>query len=158
MAKRVYVRRAYSVLAPAEASDEEAIRELPEGRVFRADIVSERSMKQHRAYWGLCTRIATMLRSMGHETADRDYVSDSFKCALDHCDLIPLSPRLQRLTGERYAVRVRSISFDKMDQAGFNRFMDRVIAFTVTELLPHVPTRDLRRLVEELLEEIEKDD
>ncbi len=147
----IYVRRQGSLLAPASAEAEEAIRSLPLDTVLRADVVRQRSAEQSNLYWAVCWRIAQLMNDMGADDATKDNVSDRIKIATGHCDLVVLSPKAQIATGQRYAAMPRSISFHKMDQSEFNAFMDRVTAFTLTELLTHMPTGELRWIIEDML-------
>ncbi len=148
---KIYVRRQGSTLVPATSADEDAIRALPLDKVLRADIVRQRSAEQNAFYWVLCAKVAAMLNDMGDDTATKDNVSDRFKIATGNMTLAVLSPRLQILVGERYAAVPGTIAFHKMDQSAFNEFMDRVTAFTLTELLPHMPTKELRRQISDML-------
>lgn len=155
MSRQVFLNRVRSVLVPVGEADEAAIRELPADVDLSATIVRPRSGRQLRFYWALCHKVAILLQAMGREEASREYVSDCFKVATGHMELVPLPPRLQQATGQHYAVLTRSISFDKMEQADFNRFVDRIIAYTLTELLPHVPTRALKADIDKMLKEQE---
>lgn len=148
---KIYCRREGSTLVPATEEAEEAMRSLPLGHVLRADVVRPRSGKQSALYWGVCGKVAQLMNDMGADDATTKNVSDRIKIATGHCDLMVLSPRMQMEHGTRYAAAPRSIAFHNMDQSEFNPFMDRVTAFVLTELLPHMPTHELRELIEAIL-------
>lgn len=148
--RMIYVRRLGRTLVPADSTAEDAIAELPShGEIFGITHQYSRSRRQDRLYRGLCHKIALMLQAMGREQETGDMVSDRFKMIAGHYELVPLPPPLRDITGERYAVIVRSTR--KLNQAAFNAFMDRVTAFTITDLLPHFPDCDLRHEVEAML-------
>lgn len=91
---RIYVRREGSILAPATAADEDAIRALPAGWTIRADVIRERSAEQSKLYWAVCWRIAQLLNEMSDDDATKDNVSDRIKIATGHCELVLMSPKM----------------------------------------------------------------
>lgn len=134
-----------SSLIPTDEIAEETVRGLPDGRIVECQIIRRRSAKQLRGYWFVCGKVAQLLRACGHEAATKDYVDEVLRIGTGHCVLVPLSARLRAQTGQRYAVKATSIAMHAMDQTTFNGFMDRCLAFIATELLPHLPTRQLRQ-------------
>ena len=145
---KAYVRAEGAHLVPADQPSEEVIRRLPAGRTVEINIVRRRSVEQLRFYFGLCSKVAEMLRAMGAEHETTETVDAKLRVATGHCEIVPLPPKLRMATGERYGVLPGRIAFHKLDQDAFGRFVDRCLAFTATELLPHVPTRELRAQVE----------
>ncbi len=148
---KIYVRREGSILAPASAEAQEAIRSLPLDTVLRADVVRQRSAEQSNLYWAVCWRVAQLMNDMGDDQANKDNVSDRIKIATGHCGVTVMSPAMQLQTGHRYSTAPHSIKFHLMDQGEFNPFMDRVTAFVLVELLPHMPTGELRRIIRDIL-------
>jgi len=151
MSTTIYMSRAGSHLIPSSQVEEDLLREIPEAVHVRVEIVRERSARQNRMFRALCDKVSRALNQMGDEAATPFMVAERFKMITGHYTLVPLSLPLQHATGERYAVITRSIAFHKMDQGTFNKFMNRVTAFTVTELLPHLPSSTLKDQIEGML-------
>lgn len=157
MPTTIWMTRGGSRLEPTAEWCEDALREIPEGVELRVQITRDRSRRQLKTYWALCAKVAAMLRAMGKEQADRDYVSDCYKAATGYCEAWPLPLRLRHMTGHTIGIRTTSIAIDRMDQEQFNRFMNAILAYTVTDLLPNVPLRELRAEVDALLEKISRE-
>lgn len=143
MPKVVYMRRMGSGLVPSGAADEEIVQSLPRFTIIEVAVKRPRSGTRLAAYWAFAQDVATIMSAMGAEV-DRDDVSERLKIGQGLCELVPLGPVQRKLTGERYAVRTKSISFDKMDEETFIRFLDRCCAFAAVSLIPHFPASQLK--------------
>lgn len=153
MAATLFVQRLNRALVAATNADLERIEALPPGRMLKATLAEERTNTRHAYYFELCKRVADMLAAMGDDHATKERVDLRFRLATGHYDVVELPLKAQRALGVQYAVERRSISFEALDDEGMRQFVQRVVAFTLTELLPHIPAREFRRAVEDLLDE-----
>lgn len=121
--------------------------------ILAVTVKQPRSVRQLRFYKSLCRKVSDALVDMGDETSTPERVDDRFRMVTGHYEAYPLSLALQKVTGQKVGIITRSIDFDAMDQQAFNKFMNLVTAFTLTELLPHIPTGKLRKEIEAMFEE-----
>lgn len=116
----LYLKRAGNALFP---DGDEAICEmakLPFGKTLRAEVKQPRNPRFHRLYWALCARIAN---GVGR---DAEEISTVFKFATGHVGQIH-----SKTYG--YIKVPRSISFAKLDNAGFREFFDHCVLVAFTE-------------------------
>lgn len=140
-----------SSLVSTDEVSEDTIRGLPEGRIVECQIIRRRSAEKLRAYWAICGRIAKLLQAMGREDMTKDAVDEVIRIGTGYAHLTPLSARMRAQTGQRYGVRATSIALHKMKDPDFDRFFNRALAFVAVELLPHMPTRELREELERIV-------
>lgn len=152
----LYCRRIGSRLVPTDEAAEAEMRRLPELKVVKVSVVQERSARQNRFFHALCGKVSDAMTAMGADYATLEWVKEAIKTATGHFDEVRLSrPECRRL-GVEFGATVRrgcSIDFDSMDHWEFSRWLDRVVAFTLTELLPHMPTNEWTREVERILDD-----
>lgn len=128
-------------LVPVDEEDREVVSRLREGEPLRVDIKARRNVRQHRLYWALVRLLQKNTDLWGSEEA----ASDSLKLAAGHVDQV-----MNPLTGE-IQLKPRSIAFEKMEQAQFNRFFNRVL-YIVSERLLGVANDELRGQVFDLVD------
>jgi hypothetical protein len=136
MASIVLARRG-DTLAPVDEADREIIYRLREGEPVRVEIKARRNVRRHRLYWGLMRILVQNTEIWPSEEA----ASDSIKIAVGHVEQI-----VNPLTGEIH-LRPKSIAFERMEEAEFCRFLDRVIYVITERLIPGLDASDLRREV-----------
>lgn len=151
--KTIYVRRLFSYLVPASGADEEDLRSLPSDTILQVKVGGGRSLKQLKLYKSLCRKVSDALEAMGAEYASPKHIDDRYRMVTGHYEAVPLPLPLQQVTGQKVGVITRSIAIEAMDQKEFNAFMDKVTAFTLTELLPHIPTGEFKREIEKMLDD-----
>lgn len=120
----------------------------------QGNVRSPRNVKFHRLYWQMCTYIAEALNAgPGSMQWDQERVSDRLKCATGYAEAVPLPPATARRYGARDAFYLRpaSISFAKMDQDEFSRFVEACIAYVVTEFGPWVQEHEDWQHVREIV-------
>lgn len=132
----LWLQRHGNSLVGADSDSNAVIAKMAFGKLFRAEVVSPRSGKQHRLYWSLCRRIAEAIGSQSEN------VSDVLKIETGHCEVIR--------TKSHGELRLpRSIAFFKLDQEGFSEFFKRCVAIIETEW--GIARPDILAAVEELL-------
>lgn len=138
-------------LVPMNATWEEAlIEEVPFGELLWTG-TQPRSAKRLRFYFQLCRKVAKLMQAGGAELSSDD-VDFHLRVAVGLHMFIPLSARERaRLGANAIGVRVRSLSFDKMDESEMREFVKRAVAYVLTELLPRLPRSELMREVEDLI-------
>jgi len=97
-----------------------------------------RSLPHHKKFFSLVQ--AVVENSEVYDT--REKALDAIKIAAGHVDWIP-SP----VTGEMVP-KVKSISFEKMDQGEFDRFYEAAVCGTLRWIVPHMNGMDLDRAIE----------
>lgn len=140
MTTLVLARRG-GALVPVDDDDREIISRLREGEPLRAEIKARRNVRQHRLYWALVRLLQQNTDLWGSEEA----ASDSLKLAAGHVEQV-----MNPLTGE-IQLKPRSIAFEKMEQAHFDRFFNRVL-YIVSERILGVANEDLRQQVFDLVD------
>lgn len=149
----IYCERQGSVLVPINFAAEDDLHLVRERKPVRVTIVRERAARQNGFFWVLCEKIARGLRAMGDDQATKDNVADRLKIATGHCTLAKLSYKHRIETGQEYAVQPKSIDFNSMDHHQFSQWVDKVVGFVVTDLLPHIPLHSVRCDIHSLLDD-----
>lgn len=145
-------KRGNALLPRTKAAQIELAR-MKDGPV-QGNIRSPRNVKFHRLYWQMCTYIAEALNSGPHVAPwDQERVSDRLKCATGYADAVPLPRATARRYGAETAfyLRPQSISFARMDQDEFSRFVESCIAYVLTEFGPWVQDHEDWRHVREIV-------
>ncbi len=132
-----WVKRVGTVLHPADPESDEAFMVLPKGRSLLATIKHPRNAERHHLYWLLCARIA------GAIGADKENVSDVLKIATGHYTTVN--------TKSHGVLKLpKSISWTKMDESSFAKFLDKAINCIFEEW--GIEREDVLRVVNEILE------
>lgn len=129
--------RTLSGLQAADDGAREALAGIPLGTVVACEVTRPRNLKHHRLYWGLCQAIASAIG------AKAESVSDVIKVRTGHTVVVKTASGLMEFP--------RSISFAKLDQAGFSAFFEDACEVVCREFLPHMAATDLRREVEQMV-------
>lgn len=125
-------------LVATSAVWENALLDLPAGEMEWTG-TRRRSLARLKYYWALCDKIAQALRAHGSDASKED-VDFHLRVAAGLHSFITLTPRERaRLGNSAIGVRAQSIAFDKMDEEAMSAFVNRAIAYTLTELLPKIP-------------------
>lgn len=128
---RLVFRKGAAMLRPIDAAGEKFMRRIEDGDLVTLEARVPRNIRLHNKYWALCAFLAhhsSKLRSA-------EEASDYLKIGAGH------ARRIETLIGPVYLPQ--SISFAKMDQQAFDAFWDRVCAFVLQELFPHLAQSDL---------------
>lgn len=151
--KKAYVRRRGGLLVPSGEEAEQLIRSLPEDRLMAATLVRERSVDQNAFFHAMCMKIATLLNEMGDENASLESVKWKLKIAAGYYEVLEIPVGLRRLLNinEKYAIQAGSMSFRDMDQNVADDVIKRMVRFTITHLLPHMPYSQLKRDLDRML-------
>ncbi len=116
----IYLRRVgYTLHADGEESVCE-LAKLPMNKTLRAEVKQPRNPAFHRLFFALCNRIAN---GVGR---DAEEIATVFKFATNHIDQIH-----SKTYG--YIKVPKSISFAKLDEAGFREFFARCIETAFVE-------------------------
>lgn len=151
MAKLALIKSGHALVPRTQAAWAEFER-LPAGPLM-AEVKVPRNIKFHRLYWAMCTFIAEALNAgPASREWDQEAVSDRLKIVTGHVEVFDLPPSLARLHGTGKAVRPASISFAKMDDAAFHRFVEASIAYVLTEFGAWVQEHPNWQHVREILE------
>lgn len=112
------------VLAPVDEEGRELLEAMPTGKSVMVDIHAARNVKHHRLLFALFRK----LMDGGAWAGDEEELLDRCKYAVGLVDT-KIDHR-----GEPHYVP-RSIAFESMDQARFNKFFDRVCYYVAANLL-----------------------
>jgi hypothetical protein len=129
MAKTLMLRT-LSGLQPTDDMGREALRGIKVGEHVAVEVTRPRNIRHHRLYWQLCQSIA---EAVG---AKAESVSDVIKVRTGHVTVVKTASGLMEFP--------RSISFAKMDQAGFSAFFDDACRVVCSEFIPHMKPSELR--------------
>lgn len=151
-----YGRRQGNMIFPVNEAGEDELARVKNGSQVRVTLVRERSLRQNRFFRALCHRVAKAMQAIGRDDMDKDVVADQLKIATGHCRLAKLPLALRRETGQVYGLVPKSIDFHSMDHSQFCEWLDKVIGFIVTELLPHIPAMQERDEILRILDEDER--
>lgn len=142
MAADVLLIREKIGLVAADPASAEIVQAMRLGEVVTATIRRTRNPRFHRLFYGLLN----LVFENQNRYATLEQLLDAVKLNIGYYDLatIPGNPPTQ-------LVKLRSISFAKLDETGFRQFWDQAVAFIVAEILPGIDKADLERQVLELL-------
>lgn len=126
-------------LHPADHLAAEDLRGLKNGETVRAQITRPRNAGHHRKFFAL---MKVVFDNQSRYPTLKHLV-DAIKLAIGHCD--------ERKVDGKDIVVLRSISFAKLDQSGFEQFYDRVLDLVLTKILPHVARSDIEARVLDII-------
>jgi hypothetical protein len=132
--KAFFQKTPEGTLRPADDAGAEVLQGLKVGAFVAVEVTRPRNISHHRLYWALCSHIA---QAIG---ASRENVSDVLKLRTGHFTVVQTKTERIRLP--------RSISFAKLDQAGFRTFFEECVRVVCEELLPHMTPSALRAEIE----------
>lgn len=136
--KAILLRRRGNSLVAVDEHAQEAIGRLGAEADIYVWLKQARNPKHHRKFFAL---VNTIFKAQSKYPTQESLLT-AIKIAVGHVDTFVGAD------GKVYYV-VRSLSFDAMDQAEFDRFYEAVIDIVVTRLLPGVRRSDLKRELEE---------
>jgi len=129
----VYVVRTIGGLAPVDDAGREAIGVYGTGEVVRIKLYRDRNPRHHRLFFGLLNLV--------FENQQRYLSREALRFALTiqagYVDEI-------RLSGDKIALKPKSIAFASMDQHEFKLFYDAALK-AIPELLPELAGVDWER-------------
>lgn len=130
---KIAVRRVGSMLAPVGKVAGEHIEKMNPKVSYMAEIKRPRNIKFHALYWGMCARLADALNDgpdgNDREINDANTVDYTLRVATGYFELAELSEKTKARISlpsnkEPVLVKLRSISFAKMDQDAFRTFVE----------------------------------
>ena len=140
MAETVFLTRTLGGLRPSNSLAAEALDRIPVGQEIKAEITRPRHLVHHRKFFALLQAIYPHQDTYSTMRAFRAALT----CAAGHCEATTLPDGRTILIPE-------SISFGKLDQAGFEQFYDRALDVVLTRILPGINRDDVTREVDEIL-------
>lgn len=130
MTKAVFIRTVAGHLIPGDDAAREALHGIPPGALVACEVSRPRNLKHLRLYWKLC---GTVGDAVG---VHRENVSDLIKLRTGHYVTVKSASGLHMFP--------RSISFSKLDQAGFAKFFDEACRIVCAEFIPNMRPSELR--------------
>lgn len=140
MAETLFLVRTLGGLRASNTLSAEALERIPVGSEIKAEITRPRNLLHHRKFFALLQAIYPHQTSYATMRAFRAALT----CAAGHCEAATLPDGRVVLVPE-------SISFGKLDQAGFEQFYERALEVVLTRILPKINRADVEREVEEIL-------
>lgn len=131
------MRRTLNHLAPCYADDLEKLKRLEHGRDYQVTVTRPRNIKHHRKYWALLNLVFDNLP---------EELEAHFKSVEDlHYEIKLQTGHRDKWTtmGGQEVWRVRSISFEKMDQTEFEAFYDAALDVITRYILPGIEKQEL---------------
>lgn len=135
--KAFFQKTPEGTLRPADDAGAEVLQGLKVGAFVAVEVTRPRNIQHHRLYWALCSHIA---QAIG---ASRENVSDVLKLRTGHFTVVQTKTERIRLP--------RSISFSKLDQAGFRTFFEECVKVVCEEFLPGQQPSALTREIEQMV-------
>lgn len=137
---RLLFRKNLGRLEPVDDAGEEAMRGIKHGSEVWVEVVRARNTQHHKLYWAL----VSMVFENQERYKTRDQLHDALKLAAGiYTQLVMPSGAVHKIPG--------SIAFDKMDQAEFSAFYNRVCDLIAEHFLPGVSSDDLKREVSSMI-------
>lgn len=127
--KGIFIR-SVTGLTPDDDNARESLQGVPIGALVTCEVARPRNLKHLRLYWKLC---ATIGDAVG---VHRENVSDLIKLRTGHYVTVKSATGLHMFP--------RSISFSKLDQAGFAKFFDEACRVVCAEFIPNMKPSQLR--------------
>lgn len=138
---RLLLRRTLSGFIPDDEASAELVRKFKVGETYKAEVTKPRNLKMHKRYWVLVT---TVFQNCD-QFASIDQCHQYLKLRAGHCTQV-----VSKATGEVFLVP-DSIAFDKMDDAAFMEFWQKITQVVCTEIIPGLNADDLAHELEKLL-------
>lgn len=129
-------------LSPVDSIGIEALAGFDNGATVKAAITQPRNIRFHRMWFAL---LQTVFESQTLFTT-LDEMHAAIKIGVGYFE------ERRTLKGHTY-IHPKSISFSKLDNAGFKQFFDRALDVVLTNILPNVKRADIEDRVFEILGE-----
>jgi hypothetical protein len=140
MAETLFMVRGLGGLRPSNAIGVETLERIPTGQEVKVEITRPRHLIHHRKFFALLQAIYPHQQTYATMRAFRAALT----CAAGHCEVA-------HLPDGRTVLIPESISFSKLDQAGFEQFYERALDVITTRILPKINREDVEREVAEIL-------
>jgi hypothetical protein len=145
MSETLYMRRQLGALRPSDPASAEVLERLPADEDVRVEVFRPRNVKLHRKFFALLQVVYP------HQNLYPTF--DTFRAAIE----VALGYGDSVKVGKGRTIIVpKSISFAKLDQAGFEQLYERAVDLITTRILPAVHRADLEREVADILAGREK--
>lgn len=131
-------------LRPVDDAGQEALRRYGQGALVMVEAKKPRHGARHRLYWALMSAVH---QNLPEQIAGRYPTVETLVSAFKM--LAGVREQRELPDGTVYFIP-GSISFAKMDEAEFARFLDQSIGIITSYFLPGVQDADLRREIEEM--------
>jgi Protein of unknown function (DUF1367) len=129
----VHFVRTIGGLSPVDDAAKEALNHYGNGEILRVKLYRDRNPRHHRLFFGLLNLV--------FQNQQRYLSQEALRFAITiqagYVDEI-------RLSGDRVALKPKSISFGSMDQGDFSKFYTAAL-LAIKELLPELGTVDWER-------------
>ena len=148
MAGKAFFRRTVHGLAPDSVSPD-ALDKIKIGTVVAVQISRPRNLAHLRKLFALIKVVHPHQETWPTE----DDLREQLLIAAGHCEAVKAMVT-DRETGKKVlgeAWKAKSISFEALDQAGFEQVYDAVVGVILRRILPGVSRPELDREVEEIL-------
>lgn len=135
----LFVRSNGKALLPTSHAAQIALEALPRGVPLRVDPKQPRNSKFHRMAWAFATYVAKALND--GPTAKEWTAEDAMthlKLATGNVETMKLSRKMAGRLRQDFAAVPKSISFAKMDEAAFGKFMDAAMTYVRDDLAPWI--------------------
>lgn len=139
MAVELYMMKKLGALRPLGPIDGERLDELPEGVPVRVKASRSRSGPHHRLFFAA---LALIHRNQSHYVSV-DQLLNAVKVELGYVEWFKMRD------GREIGIP-QSISYDKMDQAEFDKFFNRFCDLVQTKIIPGLRQADLERELREM--------
>lgn len=139
MSAPAFFKKEIGGLRPVGEIAKEVMRKLKLGATVQVEVRRPRNLMHHKKFWALMQLVSDNL-----DNVPADTLCQVVKLRTGYVDVV----RTKR--GE---VQIpRSISFASMDQAEFEAFYDKAVAFICSDILPGIGKDDLLAEVESVIE------
>lgn len=140
MAEPITMRREGYRLVPCSLTDEDALRDLPEGRDLTVTVTRSRRPKHHRFFMALLKKVCE-----NHETYKRpEQLLLWLKIRLGYVEEV-------RFHDDKIWWVAKSVSFHAMGQDDFKQFFDAALDVIVSEVIPGLDQYQLLQEVTEMI-------
>jgi hypothetical protein len=141
----ILVRRPDGSFVAADPVSLEALDSIRPGVRVRARITQSRNLRRHRLFWAVMQVAWEAQGGEGGTFPTPEAMHDAIKIGLGLYDTYTVRGR--------DIMRLRSTSFDAMDEAEFSRWMESVLSLVTGHLIPGTGRDDLMARVDDILGE-----
>lgn len=143
---KIYVRQASGTLVPSTEEDLYELRQLRPDRDYLVTVTLARNARFHRKFFAL---LKLTLDNLPESIQEQTHIYSveamltAVKIDLGHFDTVTI--------GDREAVKLRSISFSKMNEEEFERFYDLAVTDILNNYLRGTDRQGLMEEVEQFI-------